>query len=194
MLTNVRSMGKESSNQQEVLFRTALEMFSEKGFDGVSMRDIARHAGCSVSLIYNYYPSKSDLLHAIVGEAQAQVGATLAELEQPGSATDRLAAYLNAVMELVERHHTLWRVVHLLRMQRHLFPEADVREFQERTLGRLDELLHKGGPGRSSGRAAFFFAAIDGLVAQYLLHENFPLREGARACLDTFISELRRQK
>jgi len=85
-------MGKESSNQQEVLFRTALEMFSEKGFDGVSMRDIARHAGCSVSLIYNYYPSKSDLLHAIVGEAQAQVGATLAELEQPGSATDRLAA------------------------------------------------------------------------------------------------------
>lgn len=39
----------------------ALELFDKKGFENVSMEQIARAAGCSAGNIYNYFASK-DLL------------------------------------------------------------------------------------------------------------------------------------
>ncbi|MBE7440155.1 MAG: TetR/AcrR family transcriptional regulator [Spirochaetales bacterium] len=181
----------KEANQQQAVFLAALELFSLRGFDGVSMRDIARQADCSVSLIYNYYPSKAELLQAILFEAQAQVAATLALLAGPGSAGALLAAYLDAVVEVLEGNRMLWRVVHLLRMQRHLFPLEDIRHFQERTLKVLQGLLHEAGvpEATAAGQAVLLFAAIDGLTAQYLLDDTFPLRSGARACTGVFTKQ-----
>jgi len=50
----------------EALRRAALELFAERGFHGTSMRDIAARAGCSVSHVYYYFPSKGDVLRAMM--------------------------------------------------------------------------------------------------------------------------------
>ena len=48
------------------LRRAALELFAERGFHGTSMRDIAARAGCSVSHVYYYFPSKGDVLRSMM--------------------------------------------------------------------------------------------------------------------------------
>jgi AcrR family transcriptional regulator len=44
------------------LFRTALALFQEKGFDGTTLRDIASSAGVSLGLLYRYFPGKDALV------------------------------------------------------------------------------------------------------------------------------------
>jgi AcrR family transcriptional regulator len=45
---------------------SALEMFARKGVDQTTMQDIAAEAGISAGAIYRYFPSKDDLLRAVL--------------------------------------------------------------------------------------------------------------------------------
>jgi AcrR family transcriptional regulator len=57
------------SPAKESLFEAALASFAELGFRGASMRTIAQRAGMSLSNLYNYAPSKEDLLVQILRTA-----------------------------------------------------------------------------------------------------------------------------
>lgn len=46
------------------ILEAAISIFAAGGFDA-STRDIARAAGISQSLVFNYFPTKEDLLHAV---------------------------------------------------------------------------------------------------------------------------------
>ena len=43
----------------------SVDLFSKKGFDAVSIREIAREVGIRESSIYNHYPSKETILNVI---------------------------------------------------------------------------------------------------------------------------------
>ncbi len=47
--------------------------FSEKGFDGASMQDLARAAGMSVGNFYRYFRSKSDIVAAMIETDLTQI-------------------------------------------------------------------------------------------------------------------------
>lgn len=47
---------------KDKIFDTALDLFSKKGYDSVSVRTIASEVGIKESSIYNHYSSKKDIL------------------------------------------------------------------------------------------------------------------------------------
>lgn len=53
------------SAKQVQLLNTAERLFSEKGFDGTSVRDIAEEAGINTAMISYYFGSKEKLMEAI---------------------------------------------------------------------------------------------------------------------------------
>lgn len=51
---------------KERIFDVSLDLFSQKGYDGVSIREIAREVGIRESSIYNHYKNKEAILDAII--------------------------------------------------------------------------------------------------------------------------------
>ena len=51
---------------EKAILETAVRLFSELGFEGVSMRTVAREAGVSKSNIYHHFESKEALYLAII--------------------------------------------------------------------------------------------------------------------------------
>ena len=49
-------------NTKEKIFDVALDLFSKKGYDSVSLREIAEEVGIKKSSIYSHYKSKEDIL------------------------------------------------------------------------------------------------------------------------------------
>ena len=49
-------------NTKEKIFDVSLELFSKKGYDSVSLREIAEEVGIKKSSIYSHYPSKEAVL------------------------------------------------------------------------------------------------------------------------------------
>ena len=54
------------SNAKDRILENAVRIFSEKGFHGTSMRDIAAASECSLPTLYYHYKSKNDLFEDIV--------------------------------------------------------------------------------------------------------------------------------
>jgi len=55
------------------IFRVAAHLFAEKGYNGVSMREISEHAGMSKPTIYYYFGSKEGLYRDLVDTGNAHV-------------------------------------------------------------------------------------------------------------------------
>ena len=55
-------------NTKDRICYEALTLFSEKGFDAVSVRDIAAAVGIKESSLYNHYKGKQDIFESIVRE------------------------------------------------------------------------------------------------------------------------------
>ena len=53
-------------NNKEKIFEKSIDLFSEHGYDGVSIRKIASAVGIKESSIYNHYKSKESILDAIL--------------------------------------------------------------------------------------------------------------------------------
>jgi len=57
---------KKKSERKDRIFSAAVDLFNEKGFSNTSMQDIAENSNLAVGTLYNYFPSKNDLLLEIM--------------------------------------------------------------------------------------------------------------------------------
>jgi AcrR family transcriptional regulator len=89
-----RRRRKEARPQE--LLDAALELFVEKGFAATRAEEVALRAGVSKGTLYLYYPSKEELLKAVIGHnlsARIAEGAALAAHHE-GSASQLLQSIL----------------------------------------------------------------------------------------------------
>ncbi|PKQ18660.1 MAG: hypothetical protein CVT68_02255 [Actinobacteria bacterium HGW-Actinobacteria-8] len=59
------------------ILAVALELFSARGYEGTSIRDIAEQMEMTKAAVFYHFPAKEDLLTAMLGPAMARVGGVL---------------------------------------------------------------------------------------------------------------------
>ena len=76
----------------------ALELFFERGYKSTSMRDIAQALGITAAALYNHYPSKDQILFAMVRRLHEELESSLvaAVASVKDDPRDRLAALTRA--------------------------------------------------------------------------------------------------
>lgn len=62
-----------AADKKQLIMRVAAHLFTQKGFDGVSVREIAEHAEVTKPAIYYYFENKNDLYQQLLTEAFAHV-------------------------------------------------------------------------------------------------------------------------
>lgn len=61
---------------KQKIFDVSVELFSKKGFSGVSVREIARNVGIKESSLYNHFQNKDDILAKIFDYFQTEMEKT----------------------------------------------------------------------------------------------------------------------
>jgi AcrR family transcriptional regulator len=87
---------EQAQARRDQLLRTALLLFSEKGYRSTSVRDIARAAGVNEGLLYHYFASKSDLFRDVLDE-YAPVRAFSALVDAAASSNSAQSAFDEAL-------------------------------------------------------------------------------------------------
>lgn len=59
---------RKKQRTRELIEDAALQLFLERGFDAVTIADVAERADVDVKTIYNYFPSKPDLVYHRLSE------------------------------------------------------------------------------------------------------------------------------
>ena len=101
--------------------RAALDLFAERGVDGVSIAEIAGAAGISQGALYRHYRSKEELAARLFSEAYRRMGAELAALVQSACGfEERVAVMVRHFCALYDRDAALFRF--MLLAQHNLLP------------------------------------------------------------------------
>ncbi|MYR43863.1 TetR/AcrR family transcriptional regulator [Streptomyces sp. SID5910] len=102
MTTGVRRrMGVEERRQQ--LIGVALDLFSRRSPDEVSIDEIASAAGISRPLVYHYFPGKLSLYEAALRRASSDLAARFVEPRQ-GPLGARLLRVMGRYFDFVDEH------------------------------------------------------------------------------------------
>jgi AcrR family transcriptional regulator len=140
---------------RDAITGAAREIFAERGYHGTSIRDIARHAGLSLSALYYWHPSKQHLLAALIEESTHDYfqRCDRALRDTGGDPAERLRALVRATVEYRVRRRVESNIATL--EWRNLEPDNRARlEGLRRSATRLWADIITDGVGRGDFRCA----------------------------------------
>jgi AcrR family transcriptional regulator len=70
LVDEARTVAKD---RRETILQAALELIAERGFHGAPMSAVAQRAGASAGIIYHYFESKDELIHALYQRVSAEL-------------------------------------------------------------------------------------------------------------------------
>src|SRR5580692_1433698 len=101
----------EATSTRERILNVALDLFTEKGYDGTSLREIAERLGVTKAALYYHFASKEDILmalhmrlHEFGKEAMEQLGEQPVTIEIWAGILDGLVDQMLAQRKLFLMH------------------------------------------------------------------------------------------
>ncbi|NEA32058.1 helix-turn-helix transcriptional regulator [Streptomyces sp. SID13031] len=88
------------------MHRAALELFSSRGYEKTSLREIAEQVGITKASLYYHYSSKQELLQAIVGTFFDDIKTVFAQMDGLVWSPEREHEVLTAYLDVVIKHRT----------------------------------------------------------------------------------------
>jgi AcrR family transcriptional regulator len=175
----------------ERILAAADKLFYTQGIRAVGVDAVAAAAGVSKRTLYNYYPSKDELIAAYLNgrfrshapsdaPAEEQILGVFDRLERAfGNAAFRGCPFVNAVAEISDPKHPA---------------SAIARRFKDERREWFRTLLERIGAKDANGLATQLQILIDGAIATALVRNNPAYARSARAAAETLIESARSRK
>lgn len=99
--------------KKEHILENAEELFSEKGFDATSVRDIAKAAGINIAMISYYFGSKEKLMEELFKMRMSAGLISVKEIAENTELTtvEKIEKALTGYIERVKTHKSFYRVI-----------------------------------------------------------------------------------
>jgi len=178
---------RKKQQTQQLILDTAARLFAERGFDGVTVAEIARAAELSEMTVFNYFPTKEDL---VFGRMEFFEERLVAAVEQRDAGESAVASFGHVLLAGIDqpaaRADMIAKVATLIRASPAL--QAREREVTARYTARLARLFtaETGVPGddvEAWAAASALMAVQQGLV-QHVRNAVLAGRRGKRLTTD----------
>lgn len=161
------------------IFDASLELFGTKGFEATSIAQIAKLAGISKGLIYNYFDSKEDLLKAMIDNLFSIGDEMMAGLfvDDPKIALENL---IKAVFQWFRTNDRLNRLMISLATQIDRFQFVHDLAINKTNvyLKMLEELFNKMNYPEAKMEARMLGTFLDGVSMHIMvMKDDYPMQE-----------------
>jgi AcrR family transcriptional regulator len=135
---------KKTEIRKEQILKAAERIFARKGFQEATISDVAREAGVSDATIYEYFPSKEELLFSIPGQTARRAKKDLEHiLEHVRGAAGKIRSIIYAYIWFYTNNRDYASVSMLILKQNRKFLETnayeDVKSLSQLLLGVIEE-------------------------------------------------------
>jgi AcrR family transcriptional regulator len=91
---------RKKRETRETIASTAMGLFGERGYDAVTVADVAEAAGVSEKTVFNYFPAKEDL---VFGRGQARRQALIHDIRTRPPSASLVEPFRRQTEELLDR-------------------------------------------------------------------------------------------
>lgn len=133
------------------ILHVAIDLISQKGFDGVSIREMTREVGIKESSFYNHFKSKDEIISTIFAYFRDEFAKTLPPIEKLEHLLDKssIQEFFEQGFENFKKHidhptnEKLWRVLYLEHYRNPLAREIFLNDIIKNTLEFLEFIFEK---------------------------------------------------
>ena len=138
--------------RREQILRTAVDLFSQKGFKGTTTKEIAKAAGVSEAIIYRHFATKDELYGAILHSKSCQDGLHRFPwegndlLQQAIRDRDDFGVFYNIALQALENHQKdvgFMRLLFYSALEEHQLADRFFTEFVSRVYGFIGEYIRE---------------------------------------------------
>lgn len=126
-----------SKERVDRILDAAAQLLAEEGYNAVKTNNIARRAGVSIGSVYQFYPNRFAIFHALAERYRGRISEVLAQYIGPGAAhlpwEDALDKTIDALAELWRTEWNFFAVWMAIQNTAELRSPDD--EFKDRVLG-----------------------------------------------------------
>ncbi|HMQ48860.1 MAG TPA: TetR/AcrR family transcriptional regulator [Saprospiraceae bacterium] len=178
---------------KEAIQATALELFAHNGYHSTSISQIAKEAGISKGLMYNYFTSKEALLESIIMEA-VEMGEKIMDevLAADKSPLEMLIELTEASFQIVQGDLHYWKLMTSLAFQTDVLTSLEplLKKQQEKAMQTVAALFSSMGAEKAEYKAWLYGAAMDGIMLHYMqMAPDYPLEQMKQLIIEQFIQQ-----
>ena len=176
--------GKELNRQAENLMKVGIELFSQRDYASVSIKDIARAAKVNSALIYYYFANKEDLFRASIEHAIMQALDNYARLrERHSDPSDLIDDWFENNIEMSELMRKLVKIMNDYAHSVRTIPSVQklIERFYSEETGILSNGIRQGiakgvfEPVDPDRVAAFASVHLDGIMVAAMVRPDFDI-------------------
>lgn len=161
-------MGAPQVRTIDRILLNALQLFSDRGYEATSVREICEAAGITKPTLYHFYGSKEGVYRALVEGTFEEFRAGLSRLlEAPGTAEERLRRVARSYFEYAGSRRELMRfVLSLVHNTSTSAPQTDFVHLYEEIVAQVARSVEAGvesgelAPGSTETRMLVFMGAL----------------------------------
>ncbi|OFX82841.1 MAG: hypothetical protein A2W99_06595 [Bacteroidetes bacterium GWF2_33_16] len=162
---------------KQKIMDVALELFAYEGYFQTSISTIAKKAGISKGLMYNYFESKESLLRDIAIEGLNEIIESFDPNKDGILTKEEFIYFIRKSAELVKEQLTFWKLYFSLMAQPQVLMvlgDGFMSSFDS-YFKSLAKYFHNQGIEDGYSEVRFFVAMLDGITLHYIIDpENFP--------------------
>lgn len=180
-------LSKEKTRKK--ILKYSLALFSLHGYQGATIRMLAKKAGISLGLTYNYFRSKEELLRQLVDDG---IKVKLEQIKANYQAQLGLDSLIDAVFNSFQSDPVFWRLLQSIKMQPDVMKlvKREYQPYQEWLNSEVKKVLRI---QKKSADPELVLASIDGVADHYLIDpENYGLNKVLLELKKTFGPEGKR--
>ncbi|HPQ55049.1 MAG TPA: TetR/AcrR family transcriptional regulator [Spirochaetota bacterium] len=172
------AVSSKSEARRDQIQRAAEKVFARNGFQESTISDIAKEAGLSDATIYEYFPSKEELLFSIPGELTLEEKDSIEfHLAHVRGAGNKLRSLIYHYLWFWQSHPDYASVALLILKQNRKFVDTEAYRIIQETYSMIPEIIREGiasgefDPSIRIGVAtSMVLGAIEHMVVHRLLH------------------------
>ena len=169
---------REERKQQ--IMQAALELFANKGFNATSISMIAKEAGISKGLMYNYFESKEQLIVEIMDGMIAEMMGMFDPNHDGVLEVSEMENFIRIMLQHVKENRQLYKLYFHVVMQPNVFAliEDKLEQIITTIAAMIEKYFAQMGFDNPKIEALLFATMLDGLFFDYVMKpELFPLDE-----------------
>ncbi|MGY3314490.1 AcrR family transcriptional regulator [Peribacillus simplex] len=168
---------------KEKIRTAAMELFMKQGYYATSISDIAKKAGISKGLLYNYYKGKEELLSEMVEARIKEVVEVMEEAFTLNTPLEQLEHIVHGAIDNIQKKPEVHRFYLHLQTQpeadeelikyNHLLIEENTRQFELQC--KIFEIM---GEKEQRKRSLYFSSVLQGIMLMISTYpQKFPIEE-----------------
>ncbi len=178
--------------KRQLIMDTALELFAASGFENTTITQIAKKAGISKGLLYNYFISKEELLEAILNKGIDDMLAGFDPNKDGILDNMEMEFFITQTFRMIKENRKMWKLYIAISFQPSVYKVIENRskELYEPMVRMMNNYFQDNRFENPQIETFMFSALMDGIAMDYIMAPDiYPVDDVVKELINRYCKQ-----